>query len=181
MGAESRRTTDTTGLAPPLRFGLSGRAPGPWGIWVWQVAARIDKKHALACSPQTATPTKKTQNMGESWQGGTWNAFLVCTSPHGAVSYMVSTLLSPTSCRSWKRQSYMHMLKTWKHCFVSCFPCAFLRRVALDLSFSWIVMPFGGWIVASIKVLLVKANLIRLTYDMCQGQNSLYWGWSSNL
>lgn len=31
VGAESRRTTDTTGLAPPLRFGLSGRAAGPRG------------------------------------------------------------------------------------------------------------------------------------------------------
>lgn len=31
VGADSRRTIDTTGLAPPLRFGLSGRAPGPWG------------------------------------------------------------------------------------------------------------------------------------------------------
>ena len=25
----------------------------------------------------------------------------------------------------------MHMLKTWKHCFVSCFPFGFLRTVAL--------------------------------------------------
>ena len=28
------------------------------------VAARIDKKHALACSPQTATPTKKHRTWG---------------------------------------------------------------------------------------------------------------------